>query len=102
MITIKNWGKLIKLFRSKLQITELETHYIIKYYYPTLEANDCYVITLSRFSPPQPDHEHKNDYLLLCGECSYWLSKNELKDVDAVYEAIIDVAARQKYTITTT
>jgi hypothetical protein len=39
---------------------------------------------------------------MLCGECSYWLSKTELKDVDMVYEAIIDVAARQKYTITTT
>jgi hypothetical protein len=94
MITIQNWGKLIKLFRSKLQITELETHYIIKYYYPTLEANDYYVVTLSRFSPPQPDHEHKNDYLVLCGEAAYWLSKTELKNIDAVYEAIVDVVVR--------
>jgi len=102
MITITNWGKLIRLFKSKLQIIELEQHYLIKYFYPTLPANECYNITLSRVNPPQPDHEHKNDYLMLCGECSYWLSKTELKDVDMVYEAIIDVAARQKYTITTT
>lgn len=94
MITITNWGKLIKLFRSKLQIIELEQHYLIKYFYPTLPANECYNITLSRVNPPQPDHEHKNEYLMLCGEAVYWLSKTELKNIDAVYEAIIDVAAR--------
>jgi hypothetical protein len=31
---------------------------------------------------------------MLCGEASYWLSKTELQNVDSVYEAIIDVAAR--------
>ena len=94
MITIKNWGKLIKLFRSKIQIVESDILYVINYYYPTLPSNEYYTITLSRLNPPQADHEHKNEYLMLCGEASYWLSKTELKDVDAVYEAIIDVAAR--------
>ena len=94
MITIKNWGKLIRLFRSKLEIRESEKHYLIRYYYPTLSANDYYTITLSRVNPPQPDHEHKREYLMLCGEAAYWLSKTELKNIDAVYEAIIDVAAR--------
>jgi len=94
MITIHNWGKLIRLFKSKLQIIELEQHYLIKYFYPTLPANECYNITLSRVNPPQPDHEHKREYLMLCGEAAYWLSKTELKNIDAVYEAIIDVAAR--------
>lgn len=94
MITIKNWGKLIRLFRSKLEIRESEMHYLIRYYYPTLSANDYYTITLSRVNPPQPDHEHKREYLMLCGEAAYWLSKTELKNIDAVYEAIIDVAAR--------
>jgi len=32
MITIKNWGKLIKIFRSKIQIVESEMHYLIRYY----------------------------------------------------------------------
>ncbi len=94
MITIKNWDKLTRLFRSKLQIIELEQHYLIKYFYPTLPANECYNITLSRVNPPQPDHKHKNEYLMLCGEAAYWLSKRELNNIDAVYEAIIDVAAR--------
>lgn len=94
MITIQNWGKLTRLFKSKLQIIELEQHYLIKYFYPTLPANECYNITLSRVNPPQPDHEHKNEYLMLCGEAAYWLSKRELNNIDAVYEAIIDVAAR--------
>jgi len=94
MITIKNWGKLIKIFKSKLQITELEMHYLIRYYYPTLPSNEYYTITLSRMNPPQQDHEHKNEYLMLCGEACYWLSKTELKNVDNVYEAIIDVSAR--------
>jgi hypothetical protein len=31
---------------------------------------------------------------MLCGAQMYWLSKRELKDIDTVYEAIIDVAAR--------
>ncbi len=94
MITIHNWGKLIRLFKSKLEIIELEQHYLIKYFYPTLSANECYNITLSRVNPPQQNHKHKNEYLMLCGEASYWLSKTELKNIDAVYEAIIDVAAR--------
>jgi hypothetical protein len=94
MITIHNWGKLIRLFKSKLQIIELEQHYLIKYFYPTLSANEFYSITLCRVNPPQPDHEHKNEYLMLCGEAAYWLSKRELQNVDSVYEAIIDVAAR--------
>jgi hypothetical protein len=94
MITIKNLNKLGKLFKSKLTIVEADTHYLIRYYYPTLSNGDYYRITLSRFNPPQADHKHKDEYLMLCGECCYWLSKSELKDVDAVYEAIIDVAAR--------
>jgi hypothetical protein len=94
MITIKNWGKLIKLFRSELKIVEADTHYLIQYYYPSLSSGDYYRITLSRFNPSNPNHEHKNEYLMLCGEQMYWLSKRELKDIDTVYEAIIDVAAR--------
>jgi hypothetical protein len=94
MITIKNWGKLIKLFRSKIQIVESDILYVIKYYYPTLPSNEYYTITLSRVNPPYPNHEHKNEYLMLCGEADYWLSKTELQNIDAVYEAIIDVAAR--------
>jgi hypothetical protein len=94
MITIKNWGKLIGLFKSKIQIRESEQHYLISYYYPTLDKNNYYTITLSRVNPPQQDHEHKNEYLMLCGEAAYWLSKRELQNVDSVYEAIIDVAAR--------
>jgi len=94
MITIKNWGKLIKSFRSELKIVEEDTHYIINYYYPHLPTGGSYVITLSRVTPPQPNHVHRNEYLMLCGEASYWLSKRELKDVNAVYEAIIDVITR--------
>jgi len=94
MITIKNWGKLIRLFKSKIQIVESDILYAINYYYPTLPSNEYYTITLSRFNPPQADHEHKNEYLMLCGEASYWLSKTELQNIDSVYEAIIDVAAR--------
>jgi hypothetical protein len=94
MITIKNWGKLIRLFRSKLQIRESEMHYLISYYYPTLKPNQYYTITLSRMNPPQPDHEHKDEYLMLCGEAAYWLSKKELENVDFVYDAIIDVVTR--------
>jgi hypothetical protein len=94
MITIKNWGKLIKLFRSKLQIKELELYYEITYYYPTLPSNEYYRITLSRISPPQKDHPHKGEYLMLCGVSEYWLNKKELEDVDSVYEAIVDVVVR--------
>lgn len=94
MITIKNWGKLIKLFRSKLQIQELELYYEITYYYPSLPSNEYYRITLSRISPPQKDHPHKGEYLMLCGVSEYWLNKKELEDVDSVYEAIVDVVVR--------
>jgi hypothetical protein len=94
MITIKNWGKLIKMFRSKLQIRESEMHYLISYYYPTLKPNDYYTITLSRVTPPQPEHLHKDEYLMMCGESKYWLSKKELENVDFVYDAIIDVVTR--------
>ena len=99
MITIKNWGKLIKLFRSKIQIVELEQHYLIKYFYPTLSANEFYEITLCRINPPYPNHAHRNEYLMLCGEADYWLSKNQLKDIDAVYEAIIYVASKHTVNI---
>jgi hypothetical protein len=94
MITIHNWGKLIRLFRSKIQIVESDILYVINYYYPTLPSNEYYTITLSRLNPPQADHEHKNEYLMLCGEASYWLSKTELQNVDSVYEAIVDVTVR--------
>jgi hypothetical protein len=94
MITIKNWGKLIRLFRSKLQIVESEMHYLISYYYPTLKTNQYYTITLSRMNPPQQDHPHKTEYLMLCGEQYRWLSKKDLGDIDIVYEAIIDVVTR--------
>jgi hypothetical protein len=94
MITITNWGKLIKLFRSKLQIKELELYYEISYYYPTLPSNEYYKITLSRISPPQQDHPHKGEYLMLCGVSEYWLNKKELENVDSVYEAIVDVVVR--------
>jgi hypothetical protein len=94
MITIKNWGKLIRLFRSKLEIRESEMHYLIRYYYPTLAANEYYTITLSRINPPQQDHPHKDEYLMLCGVSEYWLNKKELEDVDSVYEAIVDVVVR--------
>ena len=94
MITIKNWDKLTRLFRSKLEIRESEMHYLIRYYYPTLATNEYYTITLSRVNPPQPDHEHKDEYLMLCGESEYWLTKDKLKDVDSVYEAIVDVVVR--------
>jgi len=94
MITIKNWGKLIKLFRSKLQIKELELYYEITYYYPNLPSNEYYRITLSRISPPQQDHPHRGEYLMLCGVSEYWLNKKELEDVDSVYEAIVDVVVR--------
>jgi hypothetical protein len=94
MITIKNWDKLTRLFRSQIDIGELELYYEITYYYPTLPSNEYYRITLSRMNPPQPDHEHKNEYLMLCGEACYWLSKRELQNVDSVYEAIVDVVVR--------
>ena len=100
MITIKNFNKLPTLFRSKLIIAESDTHYLIRYYYPTLPTNSYYRITLSRINPPQPNHAHKTEYLMLCGECSYWLSKTELNNIDMVYEAIIDVAARHNFEIT--
>ena len=93
-LTITNWGKLIKLFRSKLQIKELELYYEISYYYPTLPSNEYYRITLSRISPPQHNHPNKNKYLILCGESEYWLTKKELENVDSVYEAIVDVVIR--------
>ena len=94
MITITNWGKLIKLFRSKLQIKELELYYEISYYYPTLPSNEYYRITLSRISPPQQDHPHKDEYLMLCGVSEYWLNKKELENVNSVYDAIVDVVVR--------
>jgi len=94
MITIKNWDKLTRLFRSQIDIGELELYYEIIYYYPTLPSNEYYRITLSRISPPQQDHPHKDEYLMLCGESKYWLSKTELKNVDSVYEAIVDVVVR--------
>jgi hypothetical protein len=94
MITIKNWDKLTRLFRSQIDIGELELYYEIIYYYPTLPSNEYYRITLSRISPPQHDHPNKNKYLMLCGESEYWLTKKQLEDVDAVYEAIVDVVVR--------
>ena len=69
-------------------------HYLIRYYYPTLAANEYYTITLSRINPPQQDHPHKDEYLMLCGVSEYWLNKKELEDVDSVYEAIVDVVVR--------
>jgi hypothetical protein len=94
MITIKNWDKLTRLFRSQIDIGELELYYEIIYYYPTLPSNEYYRITLSRISPPQHDHPHKDEYLMLCGVSEYWLNKKELEDVDSVYEAIVDVVVR--------
>ena len=94
MITIKNWDKLTRLFRSQIDIGELELCYEITYYYPTLPSNEYYRITLSRISPPQQDHPHKDEYLMLCGVSEYWLNKKELEDVDSVYEAIVDVVVR--------
>jgi hypothetical protein len=94
MITIKNWDKLTRLFRSQIDIGELELYYEITYYYPTLPSNEYYRITLSRISPPQQDHPHKGEYLMLCGVSEYWLNKKELEDVDMVYEAIVDVVVR--------
>jgi hypothetical protein len=94
MITIKNWDKLTRLFRSQIDIGELELYYEIIYYYPTLPSNEYYRITLSRISPPQHDHPHKDEYLMLCGVSEYWLNKKELENVDTVYEAIVDVVVR--------
>ena len=94
MITIKNWDKLTRLFRSQIDIGELELCYEITYYYPTLPSNEYYRITLSRISPPQQDHPHKDEYLMLCGVSEYWLNKKELEDVDSVYAAIVDVVVR--------
>jgi hypothetical protein len=94
MITIKNWDKLTRMFRSQIDIGELELYYEIIYYYPTLPSNEYYRITLSRISPPQQDHPHKDEYLMLCGVSEYWLNKKELEDVDSVYEAIVDVVVR--------
>lgn len=94
MITITNWDKLTRLFRSQIDISELELYYEIAYYYPTLPSNDYYRITLSRISPPQQDHPHNDEYLILCGEQSRWLSKRELQDINNVYDAIIEVVAR--------
>ena len=94
MITIKNWDKLTRLFKSQIDIGELELCYEITYYYPTLPSNEYYRITLSRISPPQQDHPHKDEYLMLCGVSEYWLNKKELEDVDSVYAAIVDVVVR--------
>jgi hypothetical protein len=94
MITIKNWDKLIRLFRSKLEITESDMCYLIRYYYPTLATNDYYTITLSRVNPPYPNHVNRTEYLMLCGDESRWLSKKDLGDIDIVYDAIIEVVAR--------
>jgi hypothetical protein len=79
MITIKNWDKLTRMFRSQIDIGELDEYYRI---------------TLSRISPPQHDHPHKDEYLMLCGVSEYWLNKKELENVDSVYEAIVDVVVR--------
>ena len=94
MITIKNWDKLTRLFRSQIDIGELELCYEITYYYPTLPSNEYYRITLSRISPPQQDHPHKDEYLMLCGVSEYWLNKKELENVNSVYDAIVDVVVR--------
>ena len=94
MITIKNWDKLTSMFRSKIDISELELYYEITYYYPTLPSNEYYRITLSRISPPQKDHLHNGEYLILCGDESRWLSKTDLEDINNVYDAIIEVVAR--------
>jgi hypothetical protein len=59
-----------------------------------LPSNEYYRITLSRISPPQKDHPHKDEYLMLCGVSEYWLNKKELENVDSVYEAIVDVVVR--------
>jgi hypothetical protein len=59
-----------------------------------LPSNEYYRITLSRISPPQQDHPHKDEYLMLCGVSEYWLNKKELENVDSVYEAIVDVVVR--------
>ena len=94
MIQIQNWDKLTSMFRSQIDISELELYYEIIYYYPTLPSNEYYRITLSRISPPQKDHPHKGEYLMLCGVSEFWLNKEELRDVDTVYEAIVDVVVR--------
>ena len=94
MIQIQNWDKLTSMFRSQIDISELELYYEIIYYYPTLPSNEYYRITLSRISPPQKDHPHKGEYLMLCGVSEYWLNKKELEDVDSVYAAIVDVVVR--------
>jgi hypothetical protein len=94
MITIKNWDKLTRLFRSQIDIGELKLYYEITYYYPTLPSNEYYRITLSRISPPQHDHPHKDEYLMLCGVSEYWLNKKELENVNSVYDAIVDVVVR--------
>ena len=94
MITIKNWDKLISMFRSKIEIQTSEMHYVIRYFYPTLAAGDFYYITLSRMNPPQTDHPHKTKYLMLCGDESRWLSKTDLENIDTVYDSIIEVVAR--------
>ena len=94
MITIKNWDKLTRMFRSQIDIEELEIYYEIKYCYPTLPANEYYRITLSRISPPQQDHAHKDEYLMLCGVAEFWLTKDELRDVNFVYDAMVDVVVR--------
>ena len=31
---------------------------------------------------------------MLCGEAEFWLTKQELRDVDFVYNAIVDVVVR--------
>ena len=59
-----------------------------------MPSNEYYRITLSRISPPQQDHPHKDEYLMLCGVSEYWLNKKELEDVDSVYQAIVDVVVR--------
>ena len=94
MIQIRNWDKLTRLFRSQIDIGEFEMHYEITYYYPTLPSNEYYRITLSRISPPQQDHPHKGEYLMLCGVSEFWLTKDELRDLDFVYNSIVDVVVR--------
>jgi hypothetical protein len=59
-----------------------------------LPSNEYYRITLSRISPPQQDHPHKDEYLMLCGVSEYWLNKKELENVNSVYDAIVDVVVR--------
>lgn len=100
MITIRNWDKLTEMFRSKVEVEELEIHYLIKYYYPTLSTGDFYYVTLSKMNPPQQNHPHKKEYLLLCGDEHRWMSRIQLEDINIVYDAIIGVVAEHDLKVT--